>query len=666
MKNHMDIRDALFRSSEFLADVLARCAFIEKTHYCNGQPETKDDIEKALVRVYTSILCYSVQVRKQQKTNWGQKMLESVSTVSSHPIIQIQSFVKDDEQALHHWVQRNEHLQNQKSTEDMLNHIDTVITLIQHHHQKDNLSKLRIAEDASFDSIMNQHEDRCLDGTRAELLQQIKEWEGAEQGQGIFWLNGMAGTGKSTISRTVAMNFKEEGKLGANFFFKRGGGDRGNANRFFSTIARQLINAAPQLEPCISKAIEDDPDISTKTLGEQFNKLLLQPIKTVCQNESALKMVLVIDALDECDSQDDIEVILELLPQLQKPTSMHLQIFLTSRPELPVNLGFQKIGDEGRQNSILHETPEELISRDIALFLSDRLSNIRRIHMLPESWPGDDKIEVLIERTRPLFISAATICQFVGDEKWNPERRLTTILNHPFKYASKMGNTYLPILRELLTGQDKSESEQLIQEFKDIVGVIILLATPLSVNALAQLLDKGARDVSSRLNSFRSVINVPDDHDIPVRTFHVSFRDFLLDPKIEDERFWIAEKETNQKITAQCLRAMCEGLTKDLCKLEFDGIQRTEIDQCLIDKSIPPELQYSCRYWVQHLEQCKNPMERMNDVFSFLQEHFLHWMEAMSILGLASELVGMIDTTRQLIPVSNNRVVFAFEYSMQC
>ena len=286
--------------------------------------------------------------------------------------------------------------------------------------------------------------------------------------------------------------------------------------------------------------------------------------------------------------------------------------------------------------------------------------------MLPESWPGDDKIEVLIERTRPLFISAATICQFVGDEKWNPERRLTTILNHPFKYASKMGNTYLPILRELLTGQDKSESEQLIQEFKDIVGVIILLATPLSVNALAQLLDKGARDVSSRLNSFRSVINVPDDHDIPVRTFHVSFRDFLLDPKIEDERFWIAEKETNQKITAQCLRAMCEGLTKDLCKLEFDGIQRTEIDQCLIDKSIPPELQYSCRYWVQHLEQCKNPMERMNDVFSFLQEHFLHWMEAMSILGLASELVGMIDTTRQLIPVSNNRVVFAFEYSMQC
>jgi len=58
-------------------------------------------------------------------------------------------------------------------------------------------------------------------------------------------------------------------------------------------------------------------------------------------------------------------------------------------------------------------------------------------------------------------------------------------------------------------------------------------------------------------------------------------------------------------------------------------------------------------------------MERMNDVFSFLQENFLYWMEAMSILGLASELVGIIDTTQQLIPVSTSRIVFRLEYQMR-
>ena len=654
-KNHTDIRNALFRSSGFLADVLARCAFVEKTYYRNNQQsETRDNIEKALIQVYTSILHYSARVQKQHKANLGKKMVESVSVVSNHPIVQIESSIKDDEQALHHWVQTNEHLENQKIANDMLDQIDKVITLVQQLDQEFDRSNLRNAEGASFDSYENQHEDACLPGTRGELLQWIQEWESSGQGQGIFWLNGMAGTGKSTISRTVAKMFKEEGKLGASFFFKRGGGDRGNAKRFFSTITRQLITAAPQLEPYVSKAIKDDPDISIKSLREQFNKLLLQPICTMDKNQSSIKMVLVIDALDECDGQDDIRVILELLPQLQKSTPMHLRIFLTSRPELPIRLGFQEIGNKGHQDLILHEISEDLISRDIARFLHDRLSHIRQKRWLPEGWPGDDRIQVLVERTKPLFISAATLCRFIGDEKWNPETRLNAILNDQINYVSKMDNTYLPVLRQLLTGQDAWESEQLVQEFKDIVGVIILLGTPLSVNALARFLNTGARDVSSRLDSFRSVLNIPDDPDTPVRILHLSFRDFLLNPKIKDSQFWIDEKEMHRKVIAQCLRVMRGGLRKNLCKLEPNGIQRTEIDPCLIDESIPPELQYSCRYWVQHLELCKDPVERMDDVFIFLQEHFLYWMEAMSILGLASELVGMIDTVQQLIPVSDH------------
>lgn len=663
-KNHTDTQNALFRSSEFLADVLARCAFIEKNNYHNNQSETKGEIEKALVQVYNSILYYSARVQKQQKANFGKRMLESVSAVSNHPIIQIESSIKNDEQALHRWVQRDEHLQHQKCAEDMLDRIDEVTMLVRQLDQKFNRSNLRNAEGASFDSFMNQHEDGCLPGTRAELLQQIKEWESSGQGQDIFWLNGMAGTGKTTISRTVAMMFKEEGKLGASFFFKRGGGDRGNASMFFSTITRQLITVVPQLEPCVSKAIKNDPDISNKSLREQFNKLLLQPICTTSQNQPAIKMVLVIDALDECDGQDDIRVILELLPQLRKPTSMHLRIFLTSRPELPIYLSFKELGSKGYQESVLHQIPENLITRDITLFLNDRLSYIRHKRSLPEGWPGNDRIQVLVEMTKPLFISAATLCRFVGDEKWNPETRLTAILNDQINYVSKMGNIYLPVLRQLLTGQDEWESGQLAQEFKNIVGVIILLATPLSINALARLLNTVAGDVSSLLDSFRSVLNIPEDRDIPVRIFHLSFRDFVLDPTIKDKQFWIDEKEVHQEVAAQCLRVMREGLRKNLCKLELEGTQRTEIDRSLIDKSIPPELQYSCRYWVQHLALCKEPMKRMGDVFSFLQEQFLYWMEAMSILGLVSELVGMIDTTRQLIPVSNHRIRFGFEYSI--
>lgn len=97
-----------------------------------------------------------------------------------------------------------------------------------------------MVHEALFDSFDNRDEDSCLPGTRTEILRQLNEWGSSQQGKRIFWLNGMAGTGKSTISRTIAKSFKGAKLLGANFFFKRGEGDRGNAMKLFPTIARQL------------------------------------------------------------------------------------------------------------------------------------------------------------------------------------------------------------------------------------------------------------------------------------------------------------------------------------------------------------------------------------------------------------------------------------------
>jgi hypothetical protein len=77
--------------------------------------------------------------------------------------------------------------------------------------QKLDLAKLPIAEGASFDSHMEEHNARCLHNTHAELLYHIREWVKDKNGKPIFWLSGMAGTGKSTIARTVAQSFANQG-----------------------------------------------------------------------------------------------------------------------------------------------------------------------------------------------------------------------------------------------------------------------------------------------------------------------------------------------------------------------------------------------------------------------------------------------------------------------
>ncbi|CRG89769.1 putative WD repeat-containing protein all2124 [Talaromyces islandicus] len=364
------------------------------------------------------------------------------------------------------------------------NRVDTI-------GQKIDWANLPVVDGAEFDSYMDQHENECLPGTRIALRHQIAAWAASPQGKCIFWLNGMAGTGKSTISRTVAKSFKRSMSLGASFFFKRGEGDRGNAKNFFPTIVRQLANNIPQLIPGVTKAIHEEPNITAKSLKEQFNKLLLQPLLGIKQFDYPINTkVIVVDALDECEREEDVRVILQLLPQVHMSSFVQLRFFLTSRPELPIRLGFKDIIND-YQDFILHKVPRPVIEHDISLYFEDKFLRLRQERSLPSDWPGNETIKILVERAGPLFISAATLCRFIGDAKWNPERRLRDILTDQATYVSKMDKIYMPILNQLLTGQDEWDSRQLIQEFKEIVGAIILLADPLPVNALALLLNIG-------------------------------------------------------------------------------------------------------------------------------------------------------------------------------
>jgi hypothetical protein len=76
----------------------------------------------------------------------------------------------------------------------------------------------------------------------------------------------MAGTGKSTISRTVAKSLSSVGTLGASFFFKRGETDRASTIKLCGTIARQLAGNHPYIGGTLYRAIEEDPEIGSKGL----------------------------------------------------------------------------------------------------------------------------------------------------------------------------------------------------------------------------------------------------------------------------------------------------------------------------------------------------------------------------------------------------------------
>lgn len=134
------------------------------------------------------------------------------------------------------------------------------------------------------------------------------------------------------------------------------------------------------LEPHVRDTLNADPFLKWKALREQFEKLVLEPLCRLMGNpDKRTTIVMVVDALDECEKEDDVKLIIHLLPQVKALSSVRIRIFITSWPKLPIWLGFKKITG-AYQDMALHQIPKPVIKHDISIFLRSKLSRIRHEH----------------------------------------------------------------------------------------------------------------------------------------------------------------------------------------------------------------------------------------------------------------------------------------------
>lgn len=518
------------------------------------------------------------------------------------------------------------------------------------------LNQLPLAHGASFDSKAEEHNSTCLPDTRQELLKDIDRWIDDPRSKTIFWLNGKAGTGKSTISRTVAWSRCKQGDLGASFFFKRGEVDRGNLSKFVSTVARRLAWSTPEVAPFIKSAVNADPVIADKAVREQFEKLIREPLsKATITSLSRPSVIIVVDALDECEKDADIKLLLQLFSNLRYAGPLRVRVLVTSRPELPVRLGFSSIGN-AHQDLVLHKIPLPIIEHDISVFLHHEFANIRNSFnkdaveelKLPVDWPGEASVQKLTRAAVPLFIFAATLCRFISDPYLgNPDELLQSVLDVAGTgQGSKLDMTYSPVLRQQVLNRSGSERLDIIESFRLIVGTIVTLANPLSMRALALLLDVHISKVTTRLSALHSVLDIPQTVDAPVRLLHLSFRDYLVGlDKRELDEFRVDETHSHQSLVKQCLRIMRSGLRKNICGLSFPSVRRSAVDLGQLGKRIPSQLQYACMHWAYHQTQVDPELSDENEAYDFLTTRFLHWLEALSLIDRVEEC---LDSLRSL------------------
>jgi NACHT domain len=523
---------------------------------------------------------------------------------------------------------------------------------------RQHLEKLAVASAASFNSYDRCHDSDCIQNTRVNLLQEIREWADGNDERPIFWLRGLAGTGKSTIARTIAHYYHDRRRLASSFFFSRDiGGDVREARKFFTTIAAQLACTSDSLGDHICHTISQKSDIVNQVLREQWRQLILEPLHKLQCSTPRPSLVLVVDALDECENEDDIRMIVNLLSEARSLGRVRLRILITSRPKIPIWQSFDKIPDTEHHDFVLHDISHSIVNHDIRVFIKYHFEVIRGERRFHTEWPTEESIEALVERASGLFIWAATACRFIKDGGHYIERRLTTILgSNTSTTAPEKGldMIYLMVLQNSVHRDfDEYEMDDHCNFLRDTLGAIVTLFASLSIDLLASLANIRLGDINERLKDLHAILDIHKDGHLPIRLHHSSFRDFLLnETRCDDPRFRVNESTAHGLMAKNCMDLLFAELRRNICDLHEPGTMTREVSDQRIEKCLSKALQYACQYWVHHLKRSGAQLEDNCRTDDFLRLYLLHWFEALSLLGKISEAVLALRVLEDMIDVS--------------
>lgn len=89
-----------------------------------------------------------------------------------------------------------------------------------------------------------------------------------------------------------------------------------HASKFFTTLAIQLASNIPNLRQHIDGAISNGRNIANLSFRDQWRELIFNPLSELGSDFfSAPPVLIIIDALDECDKGEHIQIILLLLAE---------------------------------------------------------------------------------------------------------------------------------------------------------------------------------------------------------------------------------------------------------------------------------------------------------------------------------------------------------------
>lgn len=448
----------------------------------------------------------------------------------------------------------------------------------------------------------------------------------------LFWIKGDPGKGKTMLMCGIIDELKEKSSTHLSWFFCQA--THGNLSNATAVLRGLIYKLADENRSLIQQHIRKIYDAGGKQRFEDQNawQVFTSILKSILQSDIQDGLVLVVDALDECDTGG--EELLSFIIEMSR--SSRAKWIISSRKEPFVE---DQMEESVRTTALQLELTGAVVSEAVGIYIREKVEELQRKKKYDQ--PTRDLLEQkFIEKSNDTFLWVALVCQQLDrdiDRKKDPLRVLDRV-------PRGLTELYQRMMQQILKYDD-----ELREECKAILSVISVVYRPITLKVLASIVESltpfqdDDEVLERQVTLCGSFFNILDG---TVYFVHQSAKEFLLDKAhgdlqlsgIEQHQpkpaFW---RSQHHGVLQRALERLGKTLERDIYRLQDVGV--------LIDEVCPPThdplalVEYFCIHWVDHLldsRSLETPEDYVQEdddlVYGFLRNRFLFWVEALSLL----------------------------------
>lgn len=483
----------------------------------------------------------------------------------------------------------------------------------------------------------------------AEEYQAFTDWTD-KQSSRVLWIKGPAGTGKTMLLIGIIRELHEKPfqlAPGLSYFFCQ-------------SSDKNLNNATATLRSLIWLLLIQQPHLISYLLTEHKNSgadkfkdgnafwSLSRMFKKMLADSNLSPVYLVVDALDECDQPaPDMAKLQDLKHLISDSLTITGKVkwLVSSRPEARVH------------EDLKNHNPGTLVEVDVQsqegavnAYINHKLSTLTGREGYNEELLDEIAGEIRQRANNTFLWVALVFQQLASEDPWNA---VQVVQSKP----PDLYRLYDDLMTKIENGTGATP-----QFCKNVLVATCLAHRPLSLPEIAVLAGLPPKAPPGQLvgkcGSFLAI------RENVVYLIHQSAREYLEENyKSRLQQGGVAQGHA--EFSNRSIEAMSSILTPNIYGLQ-PGSQSKDVGAYHQDPLAP--IRYSCEFWVDHLcevdgqgLQDGNQLSDNGVTFAFFQNHFLHWIESLSLIH---KLSAGILSIRKLLYTVQVRCIPLCDYTL--